>query len=221
VRDRPARSATARPAAVEAGEGHVVGGVDECLRGLLAARRDLHDLRLEAGVRQELDHEQGRQRRERGRLEHDGVAGHQGRERLAEGPDQGEVRRPDDADDAARTVSEDQLTPARPAPGEPLVGQEARARAPPVAAGSDYVGDLGEQRVLVGLAGLGHDACDHAVGVLEQDPPHVPEPGAAAPRPDGGPGGLDGSSTRDQLLDVGGRISTVLTIGDVRSPSSR
>ena len=70
---------------------------------------DLEDVLGQAALAQALGHQQRGQRRHLGRLQHDGVAGGERRDAVAEGVRQRVVPRADHADDADRRVAHDEL----------------------------------------------------------------------------------------------------------------
>ena len=110
----------------------------------------------EADLGHPLGEQQRRQRRRLGGLEDHRVAGRHGRDAVAERVRERVVPRPDDADQPDRAVADDELAAEHERVGgaDLLVAEVVGRVLGPEAERVGRVGDLGEQRVLVGLAGL-------------------------------------------------------------------
>ena len=134
---------------------------------------------------------EARQRGHLAGLEDDRVAGRERRDGVAEGVRQRVVPRADDPDQAERAVAQDHPLALEQGRGalDALVGQVGRGVLGPEAEGVGRVHHLGDERVLVGLARLGDDRLDDALGVVDdpllraaQDPRRGPR-SPAPPRP--------------------------------------
>ena len=125
-------------------------------------------------------------------LSSDGVARGQRGDAVAERVEQRVVPRADDADQPVRLVAHDEL--AAPRVGvrgaDLLVGQIALGVPGPEAERRRAVGDLGDQRVVVGLAGLRDDRVRDPVRVVEQPLARAPQDLAAGLEAERGPRGL-------------------------------
>ena len=137
---------------------------------IVAAGPDDHlvDVLGQAARDQPLAHQLRGQRGQARRLEDDRVAGGERRDAVAERVRQRVVPRPDHADDAGGRVADDELAAEdeRVRGRDLLVGEVLRRVLRPEAEAGGGVGDLGEDRVLVRLAGLGDDRPRDPVGVL-------------------------------------------------------
>ena len=179
-----------------AGEHDHVGEVDQLGAELRAAARgDLVDALGQAALLHALLHQQRGHGGHLGRLEDHGVAGGHRGDAVAERVRQRVVPRPDHADQPERAVAHDELAAEHERVGgaDALVAQVLGRVLGPEAERVGGVGDLGEQRVLVGLARLGDDRLGDPLRVVgrpllgaPQDPraPVEPErlPAPAAPR---------------------------------------
>ncbi len=152
----------------------------------VADRRALADGHSEdvlgnAALEHALTEQQRGHRRQRRRLEDDRVTGGERRDAVAEAVRQRVVPGTDHADDADRRIADDELAAEHEGRGgaDLLVGEVLGRVLRPEAEGGSGVGDLGELRVLVGLAVLLDDRVDDPLGVVEHPLLHAPQdPGA-------------------------------------------
>ena len=149
-------------------EHDVVDEIDERRTGPSPPGRDREDAVGDPGLGQHLGHQERRQRGHLGRLQDHGVARHQRRDAVSEGVDQREVPGADDTDDTGRLVAHLELAPA-PDRGrgglDDLVGQHPGGALRPELERGGAVSELGEERLVGGLAGLAADRLDDPVAV--------------------------------------------------------
>ena len=160
---------------------------------------DVHHPGREADLGDELGEAQAGQRRELGRLHHDGVAGREGRAELPPAEHQREVPRDDLADDADR--------PAEHVVQEPGVHGDDRAlhlvgHAGEVAERGGCPGDVEDGGVAERVAGVGGLQAGELVGVVLDGVRQPVEQPAAARRRDPGPAGEGLACRADRPLDI-------------------
>ena len=174
---------TALPVAGRSGEHHAVDALDQRRAGRAVARGDLEDVLREAALPHHLLHQQRAQRRDLAWLEDHAVAGGERRDAVAERVRDRVVPRPDHANEPDRRVADDELLAERDRVvprRHPLIGQVPRRMLGPEAERGHGVAEVGELRVLVRLAALGHDHVNDPIGVVEHPLLRAAQDAAAA-----------------------------------------
>lgn len=193
-----------------AGEGDVVGTADDLGAddGALT-QDDLEHLGGQSGLDEEVAGPQGGQRGLRVGLHHDGVAGDEGGQRVADGEFERVVPGRDLADDAARLAQLGDLGEGGDDPGvAPRL--EVRAGLAPVVAGGDGDGLHLLVGVQPGLAGLQLDEVEDLGLALKDQVVEAEQDGGPGPDRCRGPGGLGGAGAVEGGGDVlGGGLGQV------------
>ena len=188
-----------------AGEHDAIDRLDQRRAGRPVAGCDLKRPVGQPGLAHHLRHQQRAQRRHLAGLEDHAVAGRQRRDAVTERIGDRKVPRADHAHDADRRVAHRQLLPEgqRVGPRPNALARQIRRRAPgPEAERAHGVAEVGELRVLVGLAGLGHDGLDHPLGVIEHPLLRAPQHLRAPLEPECLPAGLSRAGQRGHFLDL-------------------